>query len=247
MARILILDDDFGASHELSTMLASMGHKTVIATHDAQRAMVVAEDERPEIAMVSINLRGPRDGITVAGHLRDMLPIKVIFLSHTADRETVNRASAVKPLGYLLKPFTEDTVFACLSVALARETADTLPVDFKKLSEESVGVSRLPNATLEMITDYILKTLDQEISLKTLAEIARMSESSFSRRFKSTTGISPYQFVVQERIEEAKRLLRDTDWSLADIAIAVGFSSQSHFSTAFKKAVKLTPMSYRRL
>jgi len=100
---------------------------------------------------------------------------------------------------------------------------------------------------MSRVEDFIRKNFDSEITLRMLAEIAGMSESSFSRRFKISAGITPYQYVMRERLEEAKRLLRDTEWSLVDIAVATGFSSQSHFATTFKKSVKLTPLQYRRL
>ncbi|MEL6325211.1 MAG: helix-turn-helix transcriptional regulator, partial [Pseudomonadota bacterium] len=79
------------------------------------------------------------------------------------------------------------------------------------------------------------------------AEILNRREKLLSLMPAISAGITPYQYVMRERLEEAKRLLRDTEWSLVDIAVATGFSSQSHFATTFKKSVKLTPLQYRRL
>ena len=65
-------------------------------------------------------------------------------------------------------------------------------------------------------------------------------------RFKKEAGISLIHYIQKEKIIESKRLLQFTDQSLASIALLLGFCSQSHFQTIFKKIEKETPMEYRR-
>ena len=78
------------------------------------------------------------------------------------------------------------------------------------------------------------------------AAAAGMSPFHFSRLFKKSTGKSPYQFVLQRRIERAKKLLRNSTRSLADVGGELGFSHQSHFTSAFRKQVGATPGAYRK-
>ena len=77
-------------------------------------------------------------------------------------------------------------------------------------------------------------------------QVTVVSESDL-RAFKASTGATPHAYVIECRIEEAKRLLRETDISLADIALTVGFSSQAHLSTRFRFATGTTPKEFRRL
>jgi AraC family transcriptional regulator len=92
---------------------------------------------------------------------------------------------------------------------------------------------------------YIKAHLAQELSLVTLAAVAETSPAHFARLFKSATGLAPHQYVITRRIEEAKRLLAETEEALIDIGLRVGCADQSHFTALFHKDVGLTPKAYR--
>jgi AraC family transcriptional regulator len=99
---------------------------------------------------------------------------------------------------------------------------------------------------LRVVIDYIHEHLDAELSLDHLASVVRMSPYHFARLFKSSTGLPPHQYVIAQRVERAKGLLRDAErFPLADIAAEVGFSSQSHFTRHFKRLVGVTPRLFR--
>ena len=78
----------------------------------------------------------------------------------------------------------------------------------------------LPQHKLRLVTDYINDYLERELSLDELAAIAQLGRYHFSRAFKQSTGISPHQYVIQQRVERAKQLLLQGKMSLADVAIA---------------------------
>lgn len=69
---------------------------------------------------------------------------------------------------------------------------------------------------------------------------------AFARRFKATTGQTPYGYVLERRLIRAESLLADSDRPLGDIALAVGFSSQSHFTATFRRMRVITPRAWRR-
>jgi AraC family transcriptional regulator len=93
---------------------------------------------------------------------------------------------------------------------------------------------------------YIKAHLAQELSLVTLAALEKTSPAHFARLFKSTTGLAPHQYVIKCRIEEAKRLLAETEEALIDIGLQVGCTDQSHFTALFHKHVGLPTLSSRR-
>lgn len=74
-----------------------------------------------------------------------------------------------------------------------------------------------------------------------------MSPCHFTRLFKRTMGRTPYQYLTLARMERAKALLRERDRPQIDIALSVGYETQSHFATVFRRMVGLTPGTYRRL
>ncbi|MGD1921910.1 MAG: helix-turn-helix transcriptional regulator [Pleurocapsa sp.] len=94
--------------------------------------------------------------------------------------------------------------------------------------------------------DYINDRLTESIKIKDLAKILGISQFHFSRLLKKSTGIAPHQYVMQQRIELAKRLLKKPDIAIADIALNCGFNSQSHLGRYFRTITGMTPRAYRQ-
>jgi len=107
------------------------------------------------------------------------------------------------------------------------------------------GNGGLSSYKLRRTIAYIKTHLAQELSLVTLAAVEKTSPAHFARLFKSATGRALHQYVVTCRIEEAKRLLTETETALIDIGLQVGCADQSHFTALFHKHVGLTPKAYR--
>jgi AraC family transcriptional regulator len=103
----------------------------------------------------------------------------------------------------------------------------------------------LPFQKLSRVLDYINDHLDTDVSLADLATSIDLSSYHFTRLFKQSMGMAPHQYLIEQRIDAAKRLLATTHFSIADIAYQVGFSSQSHLTTLFRRHVGMTPAAYR--
>jgi AraC family transcriptional regulator len=95
------------------------------------------------------------------------------------------------------------------------------------------------------VLEYINEHLDQNIKLADLAQLLDMSQFHFSHLFKRSIGTAPYQYLLQQRIERAKELLKQTDQSIMDIALECGFNSHSHLSKQFRQLTGITPKAYR--
>jgi AraC family transcriptional regulator len=104
----------------------------------------------------------------------------------------------------------------------------------------------LPQVRLRRVLEYMQDHLDQELSLMALAAVAQMSPYYFSRLFKQSTGLSPHQYLLWQRMEHAKHLLSDSRRTIAEVSDALGFPHQSHFATTFHTLVGMTPGEYRR-
>jgi AraC family transcriptional regulator len=100
---------------------------------------------------------------------------------------------------------------------------------------------------LSAVLEYLHEHLDASLSLDDLAGVAHVSPYHFARLFKNSTGLPPHQYVIAQRVERAKELLRDRDLlPLVDVAVETGFSSQSHFTRHFKRLVGVTPQRFQK-
>jgi len=103
----------------------------------------------------------------------------------------------------------------------------------------------LPGYRLKRVLDYIADSLEENISLSRLAAIAGMSPHYFSELFKQSTGRSPHNYVLLQRIERAKQQLRDPKHSIFDAGLDAGFQNPSHFARMFRKLEGTTPSKFR--
>ncbi len=115
-------------------------------------------------------------------------------------------------------------------------------------SPRHVGDSevRLSPTQKRKLVEYIRANLTNNMSVSQLAGLVQMSPSHFARTFKTSFGVTPYRFVMQERIEGAKGMLATTTkLSASQVAMAFGFASQSHFVKVFRQFTGVTPKQYR--
>jgi AraC family transcriptional regulator len=114
----------------------------------------------------------------------------------------------------------------------------TIPQKLRKFED---GLSKVK---LQLAIDFIQSHLSETVSLEEIATELEISSYYFCRLFKLSTGISPYQYLIQCRIERAKELLLQRQMRSAQVAFEVGFSDQSHFIRHFKKIVGVTPKQF---
>ena len=126
-----------------------------------------------------------------------------------------------------------DSLVAALAMRVAQRTAPAQPRP------------DLPSPRLGRVLDYIEAHLDRDLTLAELAGVACLSPCHFSRSFKKAVGIGPQRYTIQRRVARAKTLLQHSTDALADIAAAVGFADQSHFTAVFRQETTMSPGRYR--
>jgi AraC family transcriptional regulator len=125
-----------------------------------------------------------------------------------------------------------------LAARLVQNYAVRKPGEFK--------ASGLSQSQLQRVIDYMRTNLTQDLSILDLATLTSMSESHFSRSFKQSVGISPYQYLMQQRVERAKQLLEKRSISISTIAVDCGFANQTHLTKVFRQMTGMTPKAYQK-
>jgi AraC family transcriptional regulator len=132
-----------------------------------------------------------------------------------------------------------DSLTIALSIHLLRHYSDL----HKPLRSYTGG---LPKRKLQQAITYIHEHLVEDLAIAAIADELEMSQYYFSRLFRQSIGVSPYRYVMEQRIEAAKQLLRKTPLPISVIADRVGFANQNQLTIQFRNLTGMTPSSYRK-
>lgn len=113
-------------------------------------------------------------------------------------------------------------------------------------SNEDIYTPKADNP-VEIVLQYIHRNLDKKLTLQELADLAHLSPYYFSRFFKKETGLSPMEYVMNVRMNEAKLLLITTDKSVTEIAHKIGYASGTSFTNMFTEKIGCSPVQFRKL
>jgi AraC family transcriptional regulator len=130
-----------------------------------------------------------------------------------------------------------------LGTALAARLVQNYAVSKPSLEFKA---NTLAQSQLERVIDYIKANLTQDLSILDLATLTGMSESHFSRSFKRSMGIAPYQYLMQQRVKRAKQLLEKKSIAISTIALDCGFANQTHLTKVFRQMTGMTPKAYQK-
>ena len=126
-----------------------------------------------------------------------------------------------------------------IAIHLARNYAETT-------SQSPSGSPSLPGFKLRQITDWMAQNVAEDFNLDRLAAQAGLSKFYFNRLFKSALGVSPSRYHMTLRMDEAKRLLRETKMTIVSVGLEVGYANPSHFAQLFRRETGLSPSDYRQ-
>jgi AraC family transcriptional regulator len=131
-----------------------------------------------------------------------------------------------------------DSVEQAMAVALVKDRA----VRHRLVQMYRGG---LGSARLRRIKELVQAKMEDDLSLDEMAQSVGLSTAHFARMFRKSTGQSPHQFVLRQRIERAKAMLRAPDARVLDVAVACGFKTQQHFAQVFRDVCGVSPTEYR--
>ena len=193
---------------------------------------------RRRAVLVSIWLSNPFLS-SVGGRVRHKTPgdLEPVYLMRDPLIEELGRAVYRQWETHNLSKLFADSVTTVLATHLLSNYTRTAVSD----SGRGLGPTRT-----RRVRNYIEQSLEHDLSIGKLAEVAGLSPHYFAEMFRKTTGFTPHQYVSHRRKERECQLLADTELPLAEVAHRCGFSSQSQFTTVFRELTDVTPGRFRR-
>jgi AraC-like DNA-binding protein len=231
-------------------------HAWTIAALSSEKdpALLLAVDEHQRIAGAD---RIAREVFALSDKsLVDGVPVSTVFdcdgsMFRNGDRDVsvqLKRAGGIGAwwCGLVTPPLTKSRVARSWAEAVVhcRPRINTLghsPMD------EPAAPSRggLPPGLTQRICEYIESHLDQKVGLDNLAALAGLSTHHFARAFHQSVGMPPHSYLLNRRLEQVERMLRETQLPLSEIALATGFSDQSHLARHFRRRTGISPSHAR--
>ena len=199
----------------------------------SERWVGSGNQERLLLGISDAALTAAREGIrgTVElGHWCKMVDARLAALIKAVNAERI----AGFPSGRLFLDSIEQAIAAAL-------------VDAFEGQNRSVRKLRggLGPARLCLVRELVHAKMEDELTLGEMAQTAELSPAHFSRMFRKSTGETPHEFVLRQRVERAKQMLRQAEMRVLDVAVACGFKTQQHFARVFRRIYGASPTEYR--
>lgn len=116
--QVLIVEDEFIIADYIQGCLVNLGYEVVGVSTSYDEAIAALQNHQPDIAIIDISIKGDKNGIDIANHISEYLNIPFVFASSHGDKGTIDKAKQTKPAAYLIKPFTEEDLYASIETAL---------------------------------------------------------------------------------------------------------------------------------
>ncbi|GIO33972.1 hypothetical protein J2TS6_51130 [Paenibacillus albilobatus] len=169
-------------------------------------------------------------------------------LPEFADRQRIDTGE----LSRLFRRWTSELMFGDSFEPLAAQETETQVLHYLRKTLHGShpvggGIGGMVRDThIHQVLEYMHANYAEAVSVDDLASLARQSRFHFIRSFRDCTGITPYQYLLMLRVDQAKRRLKSSTESVADISCSLGFSCTSQFHRAFLKFAGMTPGEFRR-
>jgi two-component system, response regulator PdtaR len=178
--QILIVEDEAFIAQDIRQRLQGLGYCVVAYTGQAEEAVRMARDLKPDLVLMDVMLADEMDGIQAAKQIRKLHQIPVVYLTAYSDRETLERAKLTEPFGYILKPFESRDLESTIEMALYRHRMEREREQLIEQLQEALASIKTLRGLLP-ICSYCKKIKDDDGYWNQVeAYVAKYSQASFS-------------------------------------------------------------------
>jgi YesN/AraC family two-component response regulator len=243
MQSVLLVDDERWVRTALRKVIERSGCPFQVIHESTNGLEALDWLENHEVDLLMTDVRMPvMDGVALVKELRDKKKrIEVVMVSGYDDFQYVQFALRAQVADYLLKPVEVDAMQRCLDIVSKR-----LASSDKHLSSPPVSEPKLETSAIQQVIQYIQSTIPGEITLQEAAAKVHLNPSYLSQLFKQQMKMNFIDYVCEQRMERAKKLLDQTSLRISEVAERVGYADLAYFSNAFKRVTGKTPTEYRK-
>ena len=246
---ILIVDDqpDVVNAEKEGVDWNRIGVETIFTAYSVPDAERLLLDKKVDVLLCDIEMP-PRSGLELLNMIRERkMETRCIFLSAHAEFIYAQEAIRLGGFDYILQPAPYSEIEEAVARAL-QDIKEKEPAEPPQPAETAGGTPAYTGSSSPVASaiDYIRKNLDRDISRAEIAEAIFLNPEYLSRLFKKETGIALNEFIIREKMEQAKCMLSETDIPVSLIALKTGYTNFSYFSQVFKRHTGLSPLEYRQ-
>jgi DNA-binding response OmpR family regulator len=241
--RILLVEDALDERMMLAQYLEKLGCRLYLAD-DGLDALSKALVVKPDMVLMDVRLP-VLDGVASCRMMKDdprLADIPVIFVSAVCAPDDRVEGLSAGAVDYINKPFNLEEVRLRLTVHL-RSMGKSTPAQ-STLSPKG-ALNNLDSILYQTARGRMLQRLGEAPDLKLLAESVGTNARRLNEAFRHCTGMTVFELLREERMQEACRLLLDTEMEVQDIALELGYTSGANFATAFRDRFGVSPTQYR--
>ena len=246
---VLIVEDNADVSYYIGELLKK--NYNLLFARDGQEGLEKAKMYMPDLIISDLMMLG-MDGYELCREVRQLdilnhIPI-VIVTAKCGDDDRVQALQAGAD-AYLQKPFNTDELNARITKLLEqrRLLREKYLHAMREGNTQTVELNSVNKKFLNSLNDLIYSLIDnQNLNSEMLADKMAMSLSQLNRKIKAITGFSSSGYILQMRLDKAKRLLSSTETPIGEIALKCGFPDMSYFSRTFKQSFDITPSQFRK-
>lgn len=182
-ARILVVEDEGLVARELAENLRDFGYDVPGTAATADEALELAERQNPDLVLLDIRIRGPRDGVDTGGALRNRFGIPVIYITASTDVDTLDRAKSTEPYGYLVKPIQPIELRSAVEIALHRSERD------RRLQQREDWLALTLNALVDAVISVDTEGRVVYVNPAAEALTGQSADEAHGKSFQSVVGL----------------------------------------------------------
>jgi len=238
---ILIVGLEFSVSQEVQSILEDEGYAikfiSILTRNIINQLMTI----KPQLVMIDIEIEESTKCLQLGQYLLNEDLIPFLYMSSNAEKITIEYIKRTRPYGFLLEPLREMDVKASVKLILYNYTNKNIDL----LKADKKVIENVPYRIRHVI-NYINENINEKIDIDELANLTKWKKHHFIRIFSSIIGVTPYQYILINKMEIAKALIEKNDQPINEIAFDLGFVNYSNFAHIFKKICFTSPENYRK-